>query len=137
MCDFRVDIEVPHVSSAVFDQVCLVEAWKCPAFSYASMQWYKGHKATETFSCLRSKSNLTEDSQRKNGEQFVVSILTEKSQKLHCHKLSTSTTYQCHFPVLKTFKNHVGSISSLSEKYSNTALQKSHIYFTRPVYNVS
>lgn len=69
-----------------FDQICLLEVWKRPAPSSASMQWQKRYKANAASSYLRSKSTLTEDSQSKNGEQCVVSILSEKSQKLHSHK---------------------------------------------------
>lgn len=56
------------------------------------MRRNEGHKATATSSCFHSKSTLTEDSQSKNREQCVLSILTEKSQKVHCH-WSTKQAY--------------------------------------------
>lgn len=133
MCGFRVDIQVPYVSLVVFDQVYLLEVWKCPASSYASMQWYEVHKATATSSCFHSKSTLSEDFQSTNREQFVVSIVTEKSQKLHCHKQAYFVLQLCismPFPSTQDLQKPGGSISSHSERDSNIAIQKQRIYKT-------
>lgn len=74
------------------------------------------------------ESTLTEDSQGKNGDQSVVSTLTEKSQKLHCHK-QAYFLLQLHISAISQYSRPAKAMVEASVptvKEIKTALSKNH-----------